>query len=266
MPELPDVENYRRYLQKYALRRTIKRVTVRDKRSLRKTTPQKLNRALARHAFISTKRHGKHLFARLDRNGGWLTMHFGMTGRLAYFGKDVTEPKNDRVRFDFTNGHHLGYVDARLLGRIELIDDVGAFIEQHDLGPDALAIGAAEFSALLDGRRGGLKAALMDQALIAGIGNLYADEILFQCGFHPLMPVGKLSSSDRRRIHRSMRAILRTAVKSGAGSEGLYRRLPRTYLIPRRKAGAACPRCGGKVKKIAAAGRSTYLCPRCQKR
>ena len=265
MPELPDVENYRRYLQKHALRQKIAHVRVHDKRSLRNASPRKLARALDHHAFTATRRHGKHLFARLDKDGGWLTMHFGMTGRLAYFDADETEPKSDRVRFDFANGRHLGYVDARLLGRIELIDDVGDFVEEHGLGPDALSVDAKGFAALLGERRGGLKAALMDQSLVSGIGNLYADEILFQTRHHPLARVQDLSAADRRRIHRAMRDILRCAIKSGAGSEGLYKRLPKSYLIPRRKAGAACPRCRGKVKKITAAGRSTYYCPACQK-
>jgi formamidopyrimidine-DNA glycosylase len=268
MPELPDVENYRRYLEKHALRQKIAHVAVHDTRSLRHMSRQKLSQALAHHAFTATRRHGKHLFARLDNDGGWLAMHFGMTGRLAYFDEADNEPENDRVRLDFENGRHLGYVDARLLGRIELADDIDAFITRRDLGPDALSddLDAKTFDRLLADRKGSLKAALMDQSLIAGIGNLYADEILFQTKLHPLADVQDLSAADRRRIYKAMRKILKIAIKSGAGSNDLYKRLPKSYLIPRREAGAKCPRCRGTVKHIAAAGRSTYFCPDCQKR
>lgn len=261
MPELPDVENYRRYLDAHALRQKIAGVHVGDKRALR-VPPAFLTRNLKGHALEKSRRHGKHLLVAVD--GGWLTLHFGMTGRLAYFDDPRAEPANARVRLDFANGHHLGFIDARLLGRVGFTADADAFIAERELGPDALAIDAKTFDARLKDRRGGLKAALMDQSVVAGIGNLYADEILFQAKLHPLAPVASLGSANRRRIHKIMRDVLTTGIESGAGSTGFYKRLPKSYLIPRRKAGAECPRCGGKVKMITAAGRSTYFCPGCQ--
>lgn len=262
MPELPDVENYRRYLARHALKQRIAGIYVGDKRALR-TPVSSLRRSLKGHAFKRTRRHGKHLLVEVD--GGWLTMHFGMTGYLAYFGDDK-EPAHVRVRFDFTNGCHLGFVDARLLGRVGFTRRVDEFIAKRKLGPDALSISAKEFDARLRDRRGGLKAALMDQSVVAGIGNLYADEILFQAKLHPLSAVPRLSHAERRRIHRIMGDVLRTAIKSVAGSEGLFKRLPKRYLIADRRTDATCPRCAGKIRAITAAGRSTYFCPRCQPR
>jgi formamidopyrimidine-DNA glycosylase len=265
MPELPDVENYRRYLARHALKQRIADVHVGDKRALRVPAAE-LRRNLKGHTLKRTRRHGKHLLVAVD--GGWLTMHFGMTGHLDYFEDAEAEPASDRVRFDFANGKHLGFVDARLLGRVGFADDADAFIAERKLGPDALSreLDAKTFAARLKDRRGGLKAALMDQSVVAGIGNLYADEILFQAKLHPLTPVQKLSAADLKRIHRIMRNVLQTGIKSGAGTEGLYKRLPKSYLIPLRKVGGDCPRCGGKVKMITAAGRSTYFCPACQRR
>jgi formamidopyrimidine-DNA glycosylase len=265
MPELPDVENYKRYLDKHAPKQRIADVHIGDKRALRVPSTQ-LSRRLKGHTLKRTRRHGKHLLVSVD--GGWLTMHFGMTGHLDYFEDLDDEPASDRVRFDFANGRHLGFVDARLLGRVGFTEDADHFIAERKLGPDALSreLDAKAFATRLEGRRGGLKAALMDQSVVAGIGNLYADEILFQAKLHPLAPVQSLSGSDRRRIHKIMREVLRTGIARGAGSKGLYKRLPKSYLIPRRKVGAECPRCGGKVKMITAAGRSTYFCPTCQPR
>ena len=265
MPELPDVENYRRYLVRHALKQRIARVHVGDRRALRVPAAE-LQRRLKGHSLKRTRRHGKHLL--VDVDGGWLTMHFGMTGHLDYFDNLSEEPASDRVRFDFANGKHLGFVDARLLGRVGFTDDADEFLAERQLGPDALSkeLDAKAFAARLEGRRGGLKAALMDQSVVAGIGNLYADEILFQAKLHPLTPVQQLSAADRKRIHKIMRDVLETGIKSGAGTEGLYKRLPKSYLIPRRKAGAECPRCASKVKMITAVGRTTYFCPKCQRR
>jgi formamidopyrimidine-DNA glycosylase len=267
MPELPEVENYRRYLNDHALRQRIAEVRVSERRVLRNTTPEKLARGLAHHELTQTRRHGKHLLVALDGDEGWLALHFGMTGRLAYFDDPRADPDNDRVRLDFENGSHLAYVDARMLGSVELAADIDAFIEHRNLGPDALSddLDEAAFDELLATRRGGIKSALMDQSLIAGIGNLYADEILFQAKLHPLARTQDLSPAERKRIHTKMREILQTAINSGAGSKGFYKRLPKSFLIPHRAAGATCPRCGGTVEMITAAGRSTYFCGACQR-
>lgn len=264
MPELPDVENYRRYLAHHALGQPIAHVAVKDKRVTRGTPSGRFARALVGHTLSRTLRHGKHLLVK--SGDGWLTLHFGMTGHLDY--SDGKAPKFDRFQLDFRNGHHLAFVDGRRLGRIGYSGSTKDFIEDHVLGPDALdrKLTAKAFVERFTDRRGGIKAALLDQSIVAGIGNLYADELLFQAKVHPLTPVSGLTPAKLRSLHKMMRQILHTAIRSGAGSPSLYERLPKSYLIPKRNSGAECPRCHGKVKRIAAAGRSTYFCPACQKR
>ena len=126
MPELPDVENFRRYFARHALHQSIASVHVNDRRSLR-GSPQGLARAVKHHSFTRTRRHGKHLLVPLDRGVGWLAMHFGMTGYLVYFDEDDDRPKFDRVQFDFTNGHRLAYVDARL-GELSKSEDLARYV------------------------------------------------------------------------------------------------------------------------------------------
>jgi formamidopyrimidine-DNA glycosylase len=266
VPELPDVENYGRYFKRHALKKPITGVAVGDKRALDHISERSLQDRLIGARFVSTRRHGKQLFARTS-NGGWLTMHFGMTGQLAYFKDREDEPQYDRVRFDFGKSGHLGYIDPRLFGRVGFVDDPNAFIRQHHLGPDALdaKLTFQRFKEALAGG-GGLKAALMDQSRIAGIGNVFADEILFQVRLHPLTPVERLTPAQLKALFATMRKVLKTAIAAGAGAEGYWERLPRTYLLRQRHKGGVCPRGHGPLSIMKAAGRTTYFCGQCQKR
>lgn len=265
MPELPDVENFRRFLNANALGKPIAHVEVGSAKILRGVTAARLGSALDGRRMTGSRRHGKHLLAALD-DGMWLTLHFGMTGRLAYFERLAEDPAHDRLRLDFADGHHLAYVDMRMLGEIGLAADADAFIAEIGLGPDALdpSLDEAVFVALLAGRRGAAKAALMDQSLLAGIGNVYSDEILFQARLHPKIRVQDLDASRVSELFRVMKRVLQTAIDRGAGSEELADRLPADYLLPRRKEGAECPRCGAAIAAMKAAGRTAYFCPACQ--
>src|ERR687895_1270792 len=127
MPELPDVELYRRCLDECALRRTIQQVVVNDARILRDLPPDAFVSRLTGNRFEESRRHGKHLLVRLMRDG-WLTMHFGMTGKLDCFEDEADDPPYDRVRFDVAGGRHLAYVNPRMLGRVGLADHDDAFI------------------------------------------------------------------------------------------------------------------------------------------
>jgi formamidopyrimidine-DNA glycosylase len=153
----------------------------------------------------------------------------------------------------------------RLFGRVGLVSDPGRFIEEKRLGIDPLdeTFGLARFEERLERRRGSVKALLMNQTVIAGLGNLWVDEILFQAGFDPRARVERLSAPSRRKIFDAMRRILRTAIaRQEAG-----RALPRTYLIETRTAEAPCPRCGrGRLRRTVVAGRTTYFCPAHQRR
>ena len=265
MPELPDVELYKRYLDQHALRQTIERVAVNDARILGDLPAKAFVARLIGNRFEDSRRHGKHLLVRLQKDG-WLTLHFGMTGKLLYFREETDDPPYDRVRFDFAGGRHLAYVNRRMLGRVGLADDADEFIHAEGLGPDALdpRFDLEAFTNALGGRRRDVKAVLMDQALIAGIGNIYADEILFQARLHPQTPVTSLDDRQRADLFRQIKAVLTTAIDCGAGAEQFLERLPEGYLLPHRDRDGRCPRCGSPIATLKAAGRTSYCCPRCQ--
>ena len=228
MPELPDVELYKRYLDEHALGRTIEGVVVNDARILGDLPVETFVARLKGNRFEDSRRRGKHLLVRLHRDG-WLTLHFGMTGSLACFRKEADDPPYDRVRFDFKDGGHLAYVNRRMLGRVGLADDAEKFIEAEELGPDALdpAFDLQAFDRAIAGRRRDVKSVLMDQTLIAGIGNIYADEILFQARLHP-QDTGHLArrsatrravradqggAADGHRVRRGRRAVSRAPAR-----------------------------------------------------
>ena len=263
MPELPDVELYRRTLDDHALHQEILRAVVSDARILGDLAEKDFVARLKGNRLERSRRHGKHLLVKLSRNG-WLVMHFGMTGSLEYLepaGKDVSY---GRVRLDFKDGS-LAYVNRRMLGRVGLADDADAFVAAEGLGPDALdrSFDLATLSAALDGRRE-VKAVLMDQSVVAGIGNLYADEILFQARLHPRTPGRNLGKAKRKSLFEKIKEVLQTAIDCGAGAEQLLERLPKGWLLPQRHEGGSCPRCGRKLATLKAAGRTSYHCPRCQ--
>ena len=265
MPELPDVELYKRYLDEHALRQTIDRVVVSDARILGELPAEAFAARLTGNRFEDSRRHGKHLLVRLRRDG-WLTLHFGMTGGLVCFHEKADDPPYDRVRFDFRGGRHLAYVNRRMLGRVGLADDAEEFIHAGQLGPDALdpAFDPEGFDRAMAGRRRDVKSVLMDQTLVAGIGNIYADEILFQARLHPRTPVAALGEPQRAVLFEQIKAVLATAIKCGAGAEQFLERLPENYLLPQRDKSGKCPRCGAAIATLKSGGRTSYVCPRCQ--
>jgi formamidopyrimidine-DNA glycosylase len=264
MPELPDVERYRRHLEATSLGRTIADVTVRKAKVL-ELPASRLRQALRGRRMKSARRHGKHLLVEFD-DGRWLALHFGMTGRLLHFKDPACDPKYDRVRFDFADGTHLAFDDRRQLGSIGLTSDADAFFREQELGPDALdpALTEATFTALFAAKKGNVKAALMDQALVSGVGNIFSDEILFQAGIHPQADVKALGAAELARLYRVLRKVLTTAVARGGGSEEFTDELPRGFLTPRRGKDARCPRCGGAIATLKFSGRTAYYCPACQ--
>ena len=266
MPELPDVENYKRYLEATALHKRIKGVHVADTRFLRETSEKSLRDGLVGRAFARARRHGKYLLVQLE-GGGWVASHFGMTGNLRYFKDSDQDPEYDRVRLDFDNGDHLAFVSKRMLGHLRLIEDADRFIKKEKLGVDALdpAVDRAWFRQALAAKRGGLKSTLTDQSFIAGIGNVYCDEILFRAKLDPDAKARKLDDDQKDRLFDAMREVLHTAIDCGAGSEELVDRLPDDYLLRYREKGAPCPRCGTEIETRKVSGRTTYICPRCQK-
>lgn len=260
VPELPDVEVFRRYLNSTALHQEITGVDVEGTRVLNGVTPASLSRSLKGRSIESTSRHGKYLLAELD-SGRALVLHFGMTGRLEYY-KDGEPPKHARVVLEFKNGYRLAYVCQRKLGKVSLTRGREALAEERGLGPDAMEVSRGEFLERVGSKKGSVKAVLMDQSAVAGVGNIYADEVLFQAGVDPRTKVGDLVEVDLRKIYSKMKEVLKVAIKSRVDPE----RFPGSYLLPQRGAGGKCPGCSGELEKIRVSGRATYLCPKCQRR
>ena len=193
MPELPDVEVLKQYLDATSIHQGIKAVEVRDSRILEDTSTEKLKTGLKGRSLDSTRRHGKYLFAELSDNH-WLVLHFGMSGELKYFKSMEKDPEYDQLLISFSNGYHLAYNAPRKLVLVALIENMEAFVEKKELGPDAMSLDPAGFQKVLSGRRGMVKSTLMNQQIIAGIGNVYSDEILFQARLHPRVGVDELDA------------------------------------------------------------------------
>lgn len=261
MPELPDVEVFRKYMDATSLNQKIEEVEVKAERILQNISPGELTAGLKGNRFESTKRYGKYLFAHLD-NRSWLIMHFGMTGFLEYFKELNQAPSHVRLLITFTNGYHLAYDCQRKLGQLDLVNSVKNFVKQRGLGPDVLDpnFDFNSFKQTLSRSRAMIKSALMDQERMAGIGNIYADEILFQAGVHPKLKINQLPEKRLKEIYHQMKNILKEAIDYQADPS----KMPDFWLLPKRDPGAQCPACGGEIEKIKVSGRSAYLCPNCQ--
>jgi formamidopyrimidine-DNA glycosylase len=260
MPELPDLMMLERYFDATSLHQAVERVHVSNDYVLKGTTPQGLGGALKGRRFESTLRHGKNLLIETD-GPSWLRLHFGMTGNLRYL-KAGKPPEHTRVLFRFGGGRALAYVCQRMLGRVSLTDGPEQFAAEHGLGPDAERVGQDEFVRIVSGRRGRLKTTLMNQSVVAGLGNVYSDEVMFQARRHPETVVDEIGEEGLRELYNVMQRIFRVARRHDADA----RDFPRSYLVHRRGKGEECPRCGGQVKRLKINQRSCYFCPRCQRK
>jgi formamidopyrimidine-DNA glycosylase len=261
MPELPEVETFKRYLDSTSLHQRITNVEVRDAYVLKRVSARQLARQLKGRRFKNSHRHGKHLFVRADEEL-WLRLHFGMTGSLEYLDRDEVAPKTARVIFYFSDNCRLAFDDQRKFGEIELIKDIDEFLQTRGLGPDALAVSLSQFKAILGKHRGVVKAILLNQQLIAGIGNLYADEILFRAHMHPATDAARLSLKDQARLFHAMRHVVEKAIALKTD----FNRLPKSWLFTHRGKGGKCPCCGRRLKSATIGGRTAWFCPHCQKR
>jgi formamidopyrimidine-DNA glycosylase len=265
VPELPEVELYRRFFERHALGRRIFSVFCRDPLVVGTLGRADLDRVLPGLAFRSTRRHGKYLFALASagrkRSGRelWVVFHFGMTGSFESLGASDPDPPFTRVLFRFRDRGALAFVCPRRFGRVAWIHDPEELIAAKRLGPDPLdpSFGLDGLRLALATRRGAIKALLLDQTAVAGVGNLYADEALFQSGIHPRRDAAWLQPAEWSRLGRALDRILRTALEV-AGAEA---RLPRSWLFTRRREGDPCPRCGAPLACAVVAGRTTYFCP-----
>jgi formamidopyrimidine-DNA glycosylase len=261
MPELPEVETFKRYLERTSLHQQITGLEVRDAYVLKRVSARQLTRRLKGRRFENSHRHGKHLLVRAG-DELWLRLHFGMTGSLKYLKRDEQPPKTARVIFCFADNCRFAFADQRKFGEIELIQGVNEFLQRRGPGPDALEISFSQFKAIVRKHRGAVKAILVNQKLIAGIGNLYADEILFRARMHPATQAASLSEKDLRPLFRATRYVLEKAIALKTD----FNRLPKSWLLPLRGNGGKCPRCGRKLKSATIGGRTSCFCPNRQKR
>jgi formamidopyrimidine-DNA glycosylase len=276
MPELPEVETIRRDLGATFAGLRIERVTVDGPRTLRRhAEPGAIPDRLAGHRLETVGRRGKYLLLHLD-DGEVIVVHLGMSGQLLVADADVAVARHTHLIVAWEQGSQLRFVDPRTFGEIFVTqsDSAGAIPELAHLGFDPLedSIGWKELARRLGPRRTKLKPLLMDQRFVAGIGNLYSDEILWSAGVIHDRPAADLASSEVKRIYDGMLEILRHAVRERGSSlaDEQYRDLEGRiggYQAHHRVYGRddrPCERCGTTIVRVKAYGRSTWYCPRCQ--
>lgn len=260
MPELLEVEYYRR-LAARTIGRTITAVDAPDPWYLQGGLQAELLRQVVLGATVAgTDRRGKLLLLELE-GAPALGLRFGMTGRLVVDGEAAIdkleyasgrdEPRWERFALGFADGGRLVMVDPRRLGGVSLDPSLAG------LGPDATSVGVAGLGRVLAGSSTALKARLMDQARLAGLGNLLTDEILWRAELDPSRPAGGLGDGELRRLHRSLRATLRELDGRGGSHTG--------ELYPSRQRGGRCPRCGAELARASVGGRTTFWCPQEQR-
>jgi len=256
MPELPEVEITRRRLAPLLLgRRVVEVRTTRDGYFFL-TPPRELRRRLLGRRFETLERRGKYLVAGLN-GGERLLLHLGMTGRL--FSGGVPDAHTHlRLRFEDA-GPELLFRDVRKFGKVQVLAAGESSPRLARLGPDALAASPAQLHTAGRRRRAPVKTLLLDQSVLAGVGNIYADEALFLAGLSPRRPACRLSRQDCVLLARALKRVLRRAISDGAG--GRYRDEGRVYG----RAGEPCRRCRTPIRRVVIGQRSSHYCPRCQR-
>ena len=258
MPELPDVEGFKRYWARHASGQRVKEVRVPNPAIVRNTSPSAVARALKGRRLERPSRHGKWMFA--PAGGPILLLHFGMTGGLVWSRDESGRHHHDRLIL-VLDGGEIRYRNMRMLGGAWLARDASQLERiTGELGPDAATAGRPALEKLLADRRGGIKAALMNQRLIAGIGNELSDEILWQARIHPSAQVQGLGRRRLGALHRAM-----TEVIAESNRHGHIPRLDGWIASQRGVHDARCPRCRSRLRRTTIAGRTSYWCPRCQR-
>ena len=270
MPELPEVETVVRSLAGELVGRLVVAVTLRERR-LRGGVAAEFPARLRGRRIVRLDRRGKYLLARLDDGAVWL-VHLGMTGQLTLAAASRPDRVHDHVVVELDDGRLLTFNDARRFGRVAVVAAETLRDEAGD-GIDPLADGftAEALFALTRRRRTSIKALLMDQRRVAGLGNIYVNEILFHAGIRPRRRAGRLARAECERLVASTRGVLEEAIRRGGSSISDYRDgLGRAGEFQLRhhvydRAAEPCRRCGTSIRKHVHAGRSSFYCPRCQR-
>lgn len=289
MPELPEVEVTRQRIAPLLLGRAIAAVATTGPSYFFLTPPARLRRALAGRRAGALERRGKYLVARLD-DGSRLVLHLGMTGQLFSSavssprllrasmraarcgGRGFTPDEHTHLRLRFVDaGPEIWMRDARKFGKVLWLAPGASDERLERLGPDALAADGAALFAASRGRRVALKSFLLDQAVLAGVGNIYADEALFDARVRPARAAGRVTRAEWERIAAALRRVLARAIETGGssirdyvgpdGRDGAYQDERRVYD----RAGAPCPACAAPIRRRVIGARSSHYCPRCQR-
>jgi len=276
VPELPEVETVRRDLEQLVIGRRVVAVAATGARTVRRTSAAALTAGLQGRTLTVAGRRGKYLLVTLD-DGAWLLVHLRMSGQLLVADTaDAPLQAHTHVRMTLDDGRELRFVDPRTFGEVAVIDPTRLAVEAPDiaaLGPEPLGIGVDELRAVLKPRRRQLKALLTDQRVIAGIGNIYADEIAHAARVRYDRTGTSLTRPEIERLHGAMHRILGAAIEARGstlsdaqyvdlgGLGGGYQERHAVYD----RAGQPCLRCGKPVLRLTWAGRGTYFCRGCQR-
>ncbi len=274
MPELPEVETVSQGLQKRALGRRIVAVEVCHPGVII-GSPEQFTAELEGRTIVSAQRKGKALALELEAENApprYLLVRLGMTGQFTVSAREAPLEPHTHVLLGLGEREELRFRDVRRFGRLRSCtrEEVEAVFDR--LGPDAQQMTEKQFLSAMRARRGAIKSWLMNQQLLAGLGNIYADESLFVAGIHPLAQPGRVSAGKARRLFRAVRKVLDHAVKLQGtsfrdyvdieGRPGNYELRLRVY----QRTGKPCRRCGRPIRRMVIAGRSSHYCPRCQPR
>ncbi|MCB0044088.1 MAG: bifunctional DNA-formamidopyrimidine glycosylase/DNA-(apurinic or apyrimidinic site) lyase [Caldilineaceae bacterium] len=275
MPELPEVETYVRELEPELRGRTITGAAVTWPRTIAAPHADAFPAMATGQCFARFHRRGKYMLLGME-SGDTLIVHLRMTGKLQVKPGDAEADRHTHVRFGLDDGRQLHFHDTRKFGRIWLVADTQPVLAK--LGPEPFAdeFSVAELGKRLAGRRAAVKGLLLDQSIVAGVGNIYADEALFLAQIAPQRPGGDLNEAELRAVRDSVRQVLGRAIElrgSSLGDSALQ-----NYLRPGgeqggfqlehnvfRRTGEPCPVCGTPIRRIVIAQRSTHYCPHCQK-
>jgi formamidopyrimidine-DNA glycosylase len=272
VPELPEVETVRRRLEPVLVGRRFDRVEILDPRLTRPEDPLAVAVELVGERVAAVDRRGKYLIVRFE-SGRALLVHLRMTGNLLHVVGRLEDDPHRRAVVELDDGTVLAYRDVRRFGTW-LLAEPGLAEPYLDarLGrePLAQAFTTKRLSEALAGRRAPVKAAILDQRRLAGVGNIYADEALWRARIHPLRPAGELDEDELRALRRGIRAALNAGIERQGATLRDYRtpdggsgRMQHEFKVYGRE-GQPCERCGRPIEKIRAAGRGTWFCPNCQ--
>ncbi|MFT7121641.1 MAG: formamidopyrimidine-DNA glycosylase [Neolewinella sp.] len=255
MPELPEVHNFKQYFDAAATNQTVDKLVVHDDKIIRNMNGASFADAMAGRTIKSSIRRGKYLFAQLD-NGHDVLLHFGMNGDLNLYQEEEYRGRFERFAFHFRDGNILGFDDSRKFARILYLEDREAYIKEIGLGPDALDLEEDYLLNKMANRKTTIKGFLLNQKVVAGLGNLYVDDLCYQLRIHPATRVCDLTDGLKSNIYHKIIEMMTFATQNAP----YYRDYPEKWFWHTwRTEGQPDPETGGEVKVIKVAGRTTYF-------